>query len=154
VAESLLQQDSQAQVMFVGSEQGLEARLLPAENWYFEPLKVMGFVGKTPWEQLRSLTRLNGAVLKAVKLLRHFRAQVVLGVGGYVSLPALIAARMLGCPVVLHEQNARAGLANRVAGRWAQRVCLALPQAQADFPTGKGVLTGNPVRTAIARIGS
>jgi len=86
-------------------------------------------------------------VALAWRIVGDFRAQIVLGVGGYASFPVVLAAWLRGVPSVLLEQNARPGLANRVLGRLARRICTTFAEAQSGFPAGKVVRTGNPVRT-------
>jgi UDP-N-acetylglucosamine--N-acetylmuramyl-(pentapeptide) pyrophosphoryl-undecaprenol N-acetylglucosamine transferase len=89
---------------------------------------------------------------EALKLLRAYRPQVCFGAGGYVTVPVGFAARFLGVPLVIHEQNSRAGLSNKVLGRLAARVCLGFDEAGAAFPADRTVVTGNPVRPEIAAL--
>jgi UDP-N-acetylglucosamine--N-acetylmuramyl-(pentapeptide) pyrophosphoryl-undecaprenol N-acetylglucosamine transferase len=91
---------------------------------------------------------LGVSVVRAIGLVRHHRPRVVVGFGGYASLPAVIAARLLRVPVVVHEQDAAPGLANRIGARLGARVAISLP----DTPLAGATLTGNPVREVIAHL--
>jgi UDP-N-acetylglucosamine--N-acetylmuramyl-(pentapeptide) pyrophosphoryl-undecaprenol N-acetylglucosamine transferase len=135
------------QVVWMGHPAGMEASLVPRHGIAMRPVRFGGLRGKgiatrlaLPWNLLRGC-------LQALAALRAERPAVVLGLGGYVSFPGGLMARLSGRPLVLHEQNSVAGLANRVLARIASRVLVAFPQALpgADW-------TGNPVREDIAAI--
>ncbi len=146
MAQYACESDSEAQVLFVGTRRGIESRVVEPRGFAIDYVEFSGFAGKSPLRKALVLAQLTRAVAQALAIVGKFAPQVVVGVGGYASLPVLVAAALKRIPVVLHEQNASAGLANRLAARWARRVCISWPQAQRDFPAGKVVLTGNPVR--------
>ena len=134
-----------ASILFVGTAQGLEGRLVPAAGFPLELIEASGFVGKTLGRQIRSLASLPQGFLAARALLRKHRARVVIGVGGYVTVPVLAAARALGIPSVIHESNAMPGAANRFLNRFASRTAVGLAAANTHFKK-PGVVTGTPVR--------
>jgi UDP-N-acetylglucosamine--N-acetylmuramyl-(pentapeptide) pyrophosphoryl-undecaprenol N-acetylglucosamine transferase len=134
-----------ASILFVGTVQGLEGRLVPAAGFSLELIEASGFMGKTFGKQIGSLARLPRGFLEARALLRRHRARVVIGVGGYVTVPVLTAARSLRIPVVIHESNAMPGVANRFLNRFATRTAVGLAAANAHFQR-PGVVTGTPVR--------
>ncbi|MBF0153821.1 MAG: undecaprenyldiphospho-muramoylpentapeptide beta-N-acetylglucosaminyltransferase [Magnetococcales bacterium] len=139
------------EVLFVGTPWGLESRVLPQEGRRLATLRVGQLKGSGLWRRVRTLAGLVPALWGALVILREFRPHIVLGVGGYASAPAVVAARLLGLPTVLHEQNALPGLANRLLGRFVQTVCLSFPQAAVHF-SGRPVLTtGNPVRESLVQ---
>jgi len=144
VAEATAASDA---VLFVGSSSGIEARVIPRSRFPFVALPVRGVRGRGLRGLVDLATLLPGALLRAWRTLGEFGAQVVVGVGGYASFPVVTAAWLRGIPSVLLEQNARPGMANRVLGHLARRVCTAFEQAGSFFPRGKVVVTGNPVRT-------
>ena len=150
VAETLRQQDAAAAVLFVGTERGLEARLLPAQGWELATVDMIGVAGRSLRAKLAILPRLGRSLLQARTILRRFRPDVVLGVGGYASVPVVLAAALARVPVVLHEQNALPGLANRLLARLARTVCLSFATAAPAFGRRRTLVTGNPVRAAIA----
>lgn len=142
----------QARTSFIGSSLGQEVTLVPpsGHEWHaidVRPLRLNGLSGAA-----RSLAQIPAAVLAAGRILRALGPEVVLGIGGPASGPALIAARTLGLSTLLHEQNAVPGLANRLAGRFVPRILVGLPQVRGRFVARPGVvLTGNPVRAELSR---
>ncbi|MEO5354575.1 MAG: undecaprenyldiphospho-muramoylpentapeptide beta-N-acetylglucosaminyltransferase [Magnetococcus sp. XQGC-1] len=151
-------ESSGGEVLFVGTPHGLENRLLPQRGKRLALLSVGQIKGKGMTVRLRTLLGLPGALFSAWNIVRHYRPDVVLGMGGYVSAPTVVAARLLGIPTALHEQNARAGLTNRLLGRITDQVFVSfadtLPTFQAMHATtpsarARVLLTGNPVRTAL-----
>lgn len=152
VAEALRHQQPEAEVLFVGTERGMESRLLPKLGWPLATVAMRGVVGRGWRARLTLLPTLLRALWQGRAILRRFRPDVVLGVGGYASVPVLLAAKLAGIPYLIHEQNARAGLANRLLGRWARAICLSLPQAAADFGAAVTDITGNPLRAELAAV--
>ena len=96
-----------------------------------------GLKGKSPLELLKALAVLPVSYLQALVIIRRFKPDIIVGVGGYVTGPVVAAAKSLGLPVVLHEQNSVPGLANRKLGRLADRICLSLPGSGAEFAGGE-----------------
>jgi len=137
------------EVSFVGTRRGAEARLVPQAGLALETIEVGGFDRSRPLSIVPTGVRALRAVYAARRLLAARRPDVVVGVGGYVSLPACLAARMLSIPVALHEQNIVLGLANRVSLRFARRVGVSFEETLAET-RGRGVLTGNPVAPEVA----
>lgn len=152
VARRAMAQCEKNEVLFVGNPHGIEATLVPAHGYPFMALECSGFSARSVPQKLKSLWDLQRAVRKACGIIRRFAPDVVLGVGGYVSMPVVLAAGLLRVPVVLHEQNATAGLANRVGARWAKRICVSFPKAADEFPARKVRLSGNPVRPELFRL--
>ena len=146
VADELRARNPETVVTVLGTQSGLEADLVPARGY---PLR---FVPKVPlprrpsgeWVALPG--KLKAAVDAAGAVIDETRAEVVVGFGGYVSTPAYIAAHRRGVPIVIHEQNARPGLANRAGARWATSVALTFE----GTPLKGGVVTGLPLRWEIA----
>jgi UDP-N-acetylglucosamine--N-acetylmuramyl-(pentapeptide) pyrophosphoryl-undecaprenol N-acetylglucosamine transferase len=138
-------------VVWLGVPTGMEARVVPAHGFPMEMLRIGGIRGKGLWTLMKAPWALLRAVLEARAVLRRVRPRVVLGAGGYVSGPGGIAAWLLGIPLVIHEQNAVAGLTNRWLARIATEVLQAFPHS---FPAHvRTVRTiGNPVRAEIAAL--
>ena len=132
------------EVQFLGASVGLENDLVPKAGYRLDRVNVRGFDRSKPLSIVPTGARAVAAILQARKLLRSVDADVVVGMGGYITVPACLGARSLGVPVVLHEQNAVLGLANRVARRVARRVCVAWEEALAQAGS-KGALVGIPV---------
>lgn len=137
-------------VAWMGTRRGLEAALVPKAGIPMEWIGVAGLRGKGARRLLEMPLMLGRAIWQAGTILRRLRPRVVLGMGGFVSGPGGLAARSLGIPLVVHEQNAIAGLTNRWLARIADRVLEAFP---ATFPAARRALTvGNPVRAPIAAL--
>jgi len=149
VVEELRAQDPGSEVLFVGTERGIEARVCPREGLSLRTIQVQRLKGGGWSGWIAGLLRLPRALLQSWRILREFRPDVVLGVGGYASGPAVRAAALTGRPTVILEQNARPGMTNRLLGRVARRVVVALEEARGSFPAGRTVLLGNPVRQSI-----
>lgn len=152
VAEAVRRTTPDADILFVGSDYGPEARLTAAAGIPFLGLPVRGLVGRG-MKAVGAMFRMAAAFGTALNAVRRFRPQAAIGFGGYASAAPLAAARILGVPCLLHEQNAIAGAGNRLLARLARRVCVSLPETR-GFPAGKTVLTGNPVREAVAAVGA
>jgi UDP-N-acetylglucosamine--N-acetylmuramyl-(pentapeptide) pyrophosphoryl-undecaprenol N-acetylglucosamine transferase len=149
VRAALVARHPEAEVLFVGASEGVEAAILARHGYAFRGLRVRQIKGKGWRGQLSALLGLPSVVRQAARLLRESGAQVVLGVGGYASFPTVLAARLLRVPAVIHEQNAYPGLANRWLGRIASAVALSFEAAAPFFPAGRVTITGNPVRPEI-----
>ncbi|MGC9215476.1 undecaprenyldiphospho-muramoylpentapeptide beta-N-acetylglucosaminyltransferase [Acidithiobacillus sp.] len=143
VADALRAQG--VEVTFAGTATGMEARLVPERGYTLHTLDMQGLRGKGFRRWLRAPWRVSRAILQARRILRQTRSRVVLGMGGYVTAPVGIAAWTLGRPLCLHEQNAVAGLSNRLLAPLARRVFLGFPGAR----LARGEWVGNPVREAI-----
>jgi len=133
-------------VLFVGSDTGIEARVIPRSRFPFVSIPMRGLRGRGLRGVVDLAALLPSALLRAWRSLGEFGANVVVGVGGYASFPVVVAAWLRGIPSVLLEQNARPGMANRVLGHLARRICTTFEQAGSFFPSDKVVVTGNPVR--------
>ena len=134
-----------APILFVGTRDGLEQRLVPEAGFELAAVRASGFVGKSLPAKLLSLLRLPGGYLEARRLLVRHRARAVAGMGGYVSVPVLAAARTLGIPTLVHDSNALPGLATRQLNRFATRTAVGLERSNARLAR-PGVVTGTPVR--------
>jgi UDP-N-acetylglucosamine--N-acetylmuramyl-(pentapeptide) pyrophosphoryl-undecaprenol N-acetylglucosamine transferase len=133
-------------VLFVGSTYGIEARVVPQTRFAFRALAIRGLRGRGWRGAVQLAVQLPAAIARAWRLLGEFGAEVVVGVGGYASVPIVLAAWMRRIPAVLLEPNAHPGMANRALARLAARVCTTFAEANEYFPPAKVVLTGNPVR--------
>ncbi len=145
IADAIRRRDPSAVVTLVGTSRGLETRLVPARGYELDLIPPVPFPRKPSSDLLRVPGRLAAAVRAAGRVIADRRADVVVGVGGYVALPVYLAGRRRRVPVVLHEANARAGLANRVGARFAQAVAISYPSTRLP----RAVLTGIPLRQSI-----
>lgn len=128
----------------------MEASVVPKYGYPFFPLESRRLKNSSIGQRIASLLRMPFIILNAWRIIKQTRPDCVLGVGGYVSGPAVLAASLLGIPTAVAEQNARPGLTNRLLGRWVRRVYTAFPEAAAYFPSRKVRMLGNPVRSGFA----
>lgn len=149
VAEEFLGRDPANQVLFVGSSQGIEARTIPRLGYPLELISAAGIKGKGSVAKLRGAAMLLYGYAQSRKILQAYRPDLVMGVGGYASLPMVLAARGMEIPRFVHEQNALPGMSNKVLAKVANRVFISLEESARFFPTDKVVLTGNPLRRQI-----
>ena len=133
-----------AEVRYVGTARGLETRLVPAAGFGLELIHVGQLKGVSLGTRVRTVGDLPRGVWRCVRLLREFRPQVVVGVGGYASGPAMMAAVLLRVPTLVYEPNAAPGLANRIVGRMVSAAAVSFDESRRFFRNA--VLTGVPVR--------
>lgn len=136
-------------VVFIGREAGIESDAAQSEGFEVSAISVIGSGGKL--RNLIAAWKLFTATLRSRRILREMRPSVIVGMGGYVSLPPALAARLLRIPLVVHEQNSIPGLANRLAARFARTVAVSFPSTAQSF-SGPAVVTGNPIRSEIAHL--
>ena len=146
VAESLRARGHH--VIWLGSEGAMETRIVPQYDILLETLAIKGVRGNGLKRKLMLPFTLWKTVRESLRIIKKHRVACVIGFGGFVTFPGGVAAKLAGIPLVIHEQNAVAGLANRQLSRWAQRVLYAFPKA---FEHENG-LVGNPVRADIAKL--
>ena len=146
-----LRQRGVADLHWIGSRGGIEASRVPAAGLPFHAIQVGKLRRYWDWKNLTDLgLRVPAGLAQSWRLLRRLRPSVLFVTGGFVALPPALAARSLRIPIVVHEQTASAGLANRVAGRFARRIALTFPLAGNDFPASRITITGNPIRPELA----
>lgn len=133
-------------VLFVGTERGLEAKIVPQNNFKLELIEVSGLKRVGLRGLIKGLLAVPRAVLQSLRILRGYKPDVVVGVGGYASGPVVLAAWLLGLPTAVQEQNAFPGFTNRVLSKIAQVVFTAFPEAERHFPRKKVQMLGNPIR--------
>ena len=149
IADEVARRGNGNQILFVGTSRGIETRAVPAAGYALETLEVSGLKRVGLAATLRGLWRLPLAGIRSVRILRRFRPDVVVGVGGYASGPLVLAASLLGYATAIQEQNSVPGITNRILGRLVRAVLIAFDDAARFFPASKLKRLGNPVRHAI-----
>ena len=148
VAAALRLHDPAGELTCIGTSRGLEVDLVPARGFDLKLIPPVPLPRKPTLDLLRVPGRLWGAVRAAGRILVETRAEVVVGFGGYVALPAYLAARRAHIPIVVHEQNAVPGLANRIGARFASVVAVTVP----GTPLPRAEVVGMPLRADIATL--
>ena len=147
-AKAFQEHDPEGGVVFVGTGKALEHNILRNEGFSIEPIQVEGFVGRRMGQMLRSLWLLPNSIWRSLQILRSSPTDLVIGTGGYFSLPVVFAAWLLRIPRVVLEPNAIPGFANRVLGPIANRIFLAFESAIPFFSPAKVTVIGMPIRQA------
>jgi UDP-N-acetylglucosamine--N-acetylmuramyl-(pentapeptide) pyrophosphoryl-undecaprenol N-acetylglucosamine transferase len=147
-ADALRRLAPDVEITCLGTPRGLESTVVPEAGYRLELIAPVPLPRRPGVELLKVPARLRGAVRETVAVLDRTRAQVVVGFGGYVSMPAYLAARRRRVPIVIHEQNAVPGLANKAGARIARRVAVSFP----GTPLPKAEYVGLPLRAMIARL--
>src|SRR5665647_3179022 len=152
IADGLRKHFPECEILFVGAEGKMEMEKVPAAGYRIVGLPVAGFHRGEIWRNFAFIPKLIRSMLEAKKVVKAFRPDVVVGVGGYASGPILRVAASLGIPTVLQEQNSFAGVTNKILGKKAKKICVAYDKMERFFPAEKIVFTGNPIRKGLESI--
>lgn len=146
IANALRELDPECEILFVGALGRMEMERVPQAGYHIIGLPVKGFDRNHPWKNIRVLLDLIRSMRQARDIVRDFRPDVGIGVGGYASGAAMKVAARMGVPILLQEQNGFAGVTNKLLRNDAARICVAYEGMERFFPKDKLILTGNPVR--------
>lgn len=146
IANALREADPSCEILFVGALGRMEMERVPQAGYPIIGLPVKGFDRSHPWRNIRVVTDLLRSMSQARKIVRDFRPDVGIGVGGYASGAAMKMAAKMGVPILLQEQNGFAGVTNKLLKDDAKKICVAYEGMERFFPKEKIILTGNPVR--------
>ena len=146
IANEIRRRYPEAEILFVGAEGRMEMERVPAAGYEIKGLPVCGFDRKHLLRNVKVLFKLWKSIRLAKKILKDFKPDIAIGVGGYASGPMLKAAQKKGIPTLLQEQNSYAGLTNKILGKKAGCICVAYDGMEKFFPADKIIMTGNPVR--------
>ena len=146
IANALKELDPEAQILFVGALGRMEMERVPQAGYEIVGLPVRGFNRAQPWKNVSVLVDLVKSIHKVRRIIRDFKPNVGVGVGGYASGAAMWAAAQMGIPILLQEQNGFAGVTNKILKDKAAKICVAYEGMERFFPADKIILTGNPVR--------
>ena len=151
IANALRELDPQADILFVGALGRMEMERVPQAGYKIIGLPVRGFNRKQPWKNISVVWDLLRSMVQARRIVRDFRPDVGIGVGGYASGAAMKVAAKMGVPILLQEQNGFAGVTNKLLKDDARKICVAYEGMERFFPAEKILLTGNPVRQDLVR---
>lgn len=150
IGRAIKQLRPEAELLYVGAEGRMEMEKVPAAGFRIEGLPVAGFDRKHLWRNIGVLIKLRRSMKQARNIIRTFRPDLAIGVGGYASGPVLKAAQRAGIPTLIQEQNSFAGVTNKLLAKKADCICVAYEGMERFFPADKIHLYGNPVRSEIA----
>jgi len=146
IIQELRRRDPKLYAQWVGKAGAIEERVARSIDVPFRPLPAAGWPRKLSVKQISTIAKNVASLSLALRYVRSFQPQLVIGVGGYVSLPLLFAAQLLGVPTFIHEQNKRLGVANRFLAKRATRIFLSFEDSIGNFPADRAEVVGNPVR--------
>ena len=149
IANKLKELNPETEILFVGAEGRMEMERVPAAGYKIVGLPVAGLQRKLTLSNLALPFKVIKSVRMAKKLIREFKPDIAIGVGGYASAPLLWAAGKLGVPTLIQEQNGFAGLTNKILGKKARCICVAYEGMERFFPADRIVMSGNPIRKEI-----
>ncbi|WP_207534634.1 undecaprenyldiphospho-muramoylpentapeptide beta-N-acetylglucosaminyltransferase [Desertivirga arenae] len=146
IANALKRIDPAIEILFVGANGRMEMEKVPAAGYTIIGLDIQGFQRKALWKNIMLPIKMLKSLLKARSIIKEFKPNVAVGVGGYASGPLLYAAGQMGIPYLIQEQNSYAGITNKKLGTKAKKVCVAFDGMDKFFPSTSLMLTGNPIR--------
>ncbi|MBE6239287.1 MAG: undecaprenyldiphospho-muramoylpentapeptide beta-N-acetylglucosaminyltransferase [Bacteroidales bacterium] len=149
IADKLKELNPETEILFVGADGRMEMEKVPAAGYEIKGLPVSGLQRKLTLSNLVLPLKVIRSVRMAKKLIREFKPDIAIGVGGYASAPLLWAAGRMGVPTLIQEQNGYAGLTNKIVGKKALSICVAYEGMERFFPADRIVLSGNPIRKDI-----
>lgn len=152
IAKKIKEKNPGAKVIFVGSENGLETKLVPKEGFDIKLISVEGLNKKFSLKTFSSLQKAFKGLFQANKIINEFKPDIVVGTGGYVCGPVVLSAALKGIPTVIHEQNAFPGMTNKILSKFSSKIAITFKEAEKYFPKNKVIYTGNPIRNQILSI--
>lgn len=151
IADEFKRRDEKTEVIFVGTEHGIEARVVPREGYPIRFLRAEGLVGVSVMKKIRSISKMFSGVVDSHRIIKTLSPDIVIGVGGYASGATMLTACFKSIPTMILEQNSMPGLTNKILGRFVRGICLTYQESISFFPKAKTYLTGNPVRMQVLK---
>ena len=152
IANKIKEENPEAEIIFVGTEKGIESEIVPKYGYELKTVTVQGFKRKIDFENVKRVFKLFKGLEQSRKIVKKFKPDVVIGTGGYVSGPVLFNSSMSKVPTIVHEQNSFPGVTNKILAKMVTKVLTSFEDSHERFPEetrNKLVLTGNPVRKEI-----
>ncbi|MHB8109417.1 MAG: undecaprenyldiphospho-muramoylpentapeptide beta-N-acetylglucosaminyltransferase [Syntrophorhabdaceae bacterium] len=154
VAEALLANDPHNSAVFIGTPYGLEKSIIPDAGFKLHLIEAHQFLGRSPLHKVTTLLRILKGIAMCLKILKKEKPDAILGMGGFTSVPVIIAGKLKGIPCFLHEQNVQPGLANKILARITRLVFVSFDETMNYLPAGRSVHSGNPLRQKLKKIES
>jgi len=151
VADEFKRRDERTEVIFVGTEYGIEARVVPREGYPIRFLRAEGLVGVSVMKKIKAIIKVFSGIIDSRRIIKTLNPDIVIGVGGYTSGATTLTACFMSLPTMILEQNSVPGLTNRILGRFVSGICVTYQESISFFPKAKTFLTGNPVRMQLLK---
>lgn len=150
IAKYIKSKNPNCEILFIGTQKGLETKLVPRENFELKLIKVRGFKRKLSTDTLVAVKELFQGLHEARSIIKEFKPDIVIGTGGYVCGPVVFNAARMKIPTLIHEQNAFPGVTNKLLSRFVDKVAISFEESEKFFKNGKKVVfTGNPIRSEL-----
>jgi UDP-N-acetylglucosamine--N-acetylmuramyl-(pentapeptide) pyrophosphoryl-undecaprenol N-acetylglucosamine transferase len=150
IATGLRRDLPDANILFIGSDKGLEKDLVPKAGFELKTIRIKGFKRKLSLDTLSTIKELALGMMASWKIIAGEKPDLVIGTGGYVAGPVLFLASLSGIKTLIHEQNVKPGVTNKILSRFVDKIAISFEESHKYFPKKKTILTGNPVRSEIA----
>ncbi|OGW39570.1 MAG: undecaprenyldiphospho-muramoylpentapeptide beta-N-acetylglucosaminyltransferase [Nitrospirae bacterium RBG_13_39_12] len=151
VAEELKNRDETIEMTFVGTEHGIEARVVPREGYSIRFLRAEGLVGVSIIKKIKAIVKTLLSFADSLNIIKTVRPDIVIGVGGYASGATVLTAFLNSIPTMILEQNSIPGLTNKILGKFVRTICITYQDSISFFPKGKTFLTGTPIRMKVLK---
>lgn len=153
IGKEIEKQYNDAEILFIGTEKGLESNIVPKEGFNLMKIKVRGFERKLSFGNVAAVKESFTSLFRVARVIKEFKPDIVIGTGGYVCGSVLLAAALMGVPTLIHEQNAFPGVTNKILARFVDVIAVNFPEAKKYFPqNNKVIVTGNPIRSNMLNI--
>jgi UDP-N-acetylglucosamine--N-acetylmuramyl-(pentapeptide) pyrophosphoryl-undecaprenol N-acetylglucosamine transferase len=150
IAEEFLKRDNKTKVIFIGTQRGIESRLLGQLGYELRKIDIEGVKGRGIKVLVKVVYQIPKSLWQSRRILKQFCPDMVMGVGGYASGPAVLAAHFMDIPTAIAEQNAIPGVTNKILGKFVDKIFVTYEQSKTFFPQAKVIFSGNPVRASFA----
>lgn len=144
IINKIKEQEKNSEILYIGTTDRMEKDIIPSLGIKYEGIPMKGLNRKNVLKNISVFLCFEKAIKKASRIIEEFKPDIVIGVGGYITAPVVIAAKKKHCKIVIHEQNLIPGLSNKLISRFADRICISLPNSKKYFKEEKVVYTGNP----------
>ncbi len=144
IINKIKEKESLSQILYIGTTDRMEKNLIPKLGIPYEGIEMEGISRKSIFKNISVFIKYKRAIKRAKKIIKEFNPDIVIGVGGYITAPVMIAAHKLKYKTMIHEQNSVPGVSNKLIAKYANRVCVSLPNTLSYFDREKTVYTGNP----------
>lgn len=152
IINKIKEQEPNSEFLYIGTTDRMEKDIIPKNNIPFKGIEMKGLDRKNIFGNIKVLKMFLKAVGEAKKIIKEFQPDIVIGAGGYITAPVLYAAHKLKVPILIHEQNSIPGVSNKFIGKFANKICVSLPNSLNLFPKDKVVYTGNPRSEEIMKV--
>jgi UDP-N-acetylglucosamine--N-acetylmuramyl-(pentapeptide) pyrophosphoryl-undecaprenol N-acetylglucosamine transferase len=148
IAEEFLKRDDKTKIIFIGTKKGIESRLLDKSGYELRVIDIEGVKGRGMKALVKGAYQIPKSIWQSRRILKQFEPDIVFGVGGYASGPAVLAAHFMNISTAIAEQNAIPGVTNKILGHFADKIFVTYAQTRENFPQKKVILSGNPIRAS------